>query len=634
MVRPLDPSVHIARLTFALFLSWGALEAQAQVKIVAEPAELESFGTCLLTASQPGKAVAVWEWAVLTPDGGAFTRRGRSGPRNLYRAPRVDEPRTFRIGVRVQGSEGPWTEREVEVRPARATVGRVSLPSRQVAYEPVTLLSGRTSALLASLNGEGGAPGVWAWSILEPGGGAFTRLRTGPRNVYQAPFLLEKRTFHVAATGPGGARGLLPITVVPVPQRHPHANLLTGSVLGGSLGEGWSLPALTWVGAGLPPPWGAQAVCFVAGTEGGEGFWLMGDRQGIAKVNLQGALTRLALKGRYALEGPEDQACSGLGVEVLASAPPSSALGLPAVVAVVRAPDTCDRFGQCDWLGAQFLCAMALDGTLTPLAGRSLRRSGGRGLAYTGAAAEVDFRQVTGAALAPSGEVSVVDHANWNLHWFMGTAGLASGGARRLDRDGEVRSLVDPIDGLGELNARDNLGYPFLFKPLGLTVDPATGDLYTCEMSAIKRITPEGSAPILVGCPTVEGVPPPPGAPRRIRPITPCFNGPEALSFHQGALYIADRWNCAVQVYTPATQRLGLLVGAPGQFEPRPGPLATFAPELLPEECATLGAPRHFCMNAEGTAALVLLERGVVRVDLGWGETHAAGPEPELAAAP
>ena len=98
----------------------------------------------------PGKAVAVWEWAVLTPDGGAFTRRGRCGPRNLYRAPRVDEPQTFRIGVRVQGSEGPWAEREVEVRPARATVGRAQ----------ATAGGRRASARLSSAAGVGdGRPG-------------------------------------------------------------------------------------------------------------------------------------------------------------------------------------------------------------------------------------------------------------------------------------------------------------------------------------------------------------------------------------------------------------------------------------------------------------------------------------------
>jgi hypothetical protein len=629
MARILIPAGNVLRVVPALLFSWVAFraQAQAQVKVVAEPPSVVSFGICRLTATQAAGTEARWEWTVLTPDGGSFTRRGRSGPRNLYQAPRVATPRNVRLGVRAQGSEAPWNEAEVTVLPAGALVGRVSLPSRRVDYEPVTLHSGRTCALLATLTDQPDAPGVWAWSILEPQGGAFTRLRTGPRNVYQAPFLLAKRTFHVEVRGPGGASGRLPVTVLPMPQRHPTGNLLTGEVLSGSLGEDWALPALTRVGTSLPPApgqaWVAEALCFVAG----EGFWLVGDRQGVCKVDIQGRVTPMVLKGRYALEGKGPQDCSRLGCEGLASRPPGSGEGVPPVIALFRGPDPCGSHGpEGDWLGHQHLCSLDLDGTLTPLAGRC---AGAAGNGLEGPAGEVDLRHVSGLALDAGGEVFLVDSEAWRVGGFLGLGRYASGGARRLGLDGVVRSLVDPVTGFAELSARDTMGLPILRQPTGLARAEATGELFTCEGNAIKRITPGGRTSVLFGCAWVEGAPAPRGTRMQDGPATPCLNGPTALCFHQGALYIADNLNRAVQVYTLATRTLVTLVGEPGKDEPRPGPLATFAPHLLPEECAVLGVPRNVCLNAEGTLALVALDRGVVRVELGEGDAKGETPGPE-----
>jgi len=615
-----------------LWLGWTLLPAQAQVHLAGTPVELASFETCLLTASRATGEPNRWEWSVLSPGGGGFTRRGRSGPRNLYRAPRVDAPRTIRVGVRERdpNPEAPWTELEIRVRPARIRIGSVQLPSRRVNLDPVTLVAGRTCALQALADPEQ-RPGAWTWSIREPQGGRFTRHRTGPRNVYRAPWVLAPRTFQISVSAPdSGASGLFPITVVPAPQRHPHAHLLTGKCMDASLGDDWDLPGMTWVGSsGLPglqqagPNWRAGAMCYVEGPIAGseEGFWLVADRTGISRVERSGAVSRLELRGRFAWDGPEEQDGSDFVCEALAARPPGSGAGVPAVVAVFRSPMPTPPTRESDQYGCQYLCTLGADGGVRPLAGRSLFRAmeACDAPVYTGPAAEVDFRQVSGLALDTQGTVHLVDRTTW-ARSSLGIRRCASGGLRRLLPDGRVECVVAPAVSYPDLHEASAQNRGILREPLGLALDPATGVLYTCERNAIKAILPSGATQPILGNSYVEGFGPPPEAPAP--PGVASLFGPSALCFQGGLLYISDHHNCALRAYDPVSRRVRTVAGQPGQHYPRPGPLGLFAPHLLPEECAALGHPGHLAVHGGGPtalAALVALDAGVARLDLGPG---------------
>jgi hypothetical protein len=147
----------------------------------------------------------------------------------------------------------------------------------------------------------------------------------------------------------------------------------------------------------------------------------------------------------------------------------------------------------------------------------------------------------------------------------------------------------------------------------GLTLDPATDDLYASDAGCIRRITPTGDVTTPLGTPTgvmnfdrtFERILPG----QRIPPGKACLAEPSSLQFKDGVLFIVDRGRGAILAYNTASRSLFQLVDGGYGLVPmarRFGPLRTFFPDLLASETAMLSSEDGpLCLAGEGSALYV-----------------------------
>jgi len=158
-----------------------------------------------------------------------------------------------------------------------------------------------------------------------------------------------------------------------------------------------------------------------------------------------------------------------------------------------------------------------------------------------------------------------------------------------------------------------------LLWPSGLTVNPATGDLFVTDLNCVRMITGEGKAGILLGSPYRPGF-----EAWRDRELAgdestlgylvrvPCLNGPTGLAFHNGRLLIADTGNHAIRIYTLATGELTTLAGHPSQAALRLGRARFGDDKLDPKDCAALEGPEDLAFDPDGDL-VVSTRKGLVR---------------------
>ncbi len=188
-------------------------------------------------------------------------------------------------------------------------------------------------------------------------------------------------------------------------------------------------------------------------------------------------------------------------------------------------------------------------------------------------------------------------------HEFGGIADLA------MDREGAVFVLdrgnrrVDRISPQGEVSPV--AGDAFV-QPMGLALDPQTGELYVSDFDAVYRIRPDGDVRRVLRTGEAHGslgaLEPPVHDPAPRIP-SDAVNGlyrAGGLTVKGRNLYIADTGACAVRVLDLDTGTLHTLAGSSGETRTRRGPIGYYSPGRAPDECAALAYPSCVAFSTDG----------------------------------
>ncbi|MDR3669649.1 MAG: hypothetical protein P4L36_02330 [Holophaga sp.] len=605
MVHPTFPSFKPLRGILLMALATAGGLVHAHVTMRCEAVSLQSCEVCAITAYSSLPGDAVWEWSIRTGDGGEFVV-ATQGPRILFRAPTVTAPAICHVQARVRDVPGEQGECPIAVAPR----GAVIVSSRNA------VPSGKTCRLEV-IHGDG-LPHVWTWSVREPLGGAFTGIRTGARNVFQAPTVLIRQTVHIQATDAAtGVSGVCALTVLP----HPKAPQVLSEPRGPMEPYKAALvPAMTPY-ADLPfcNHYGHSThdIHFVDDVQAGplNQCYLVNDSHGILVVAGPGSVARLPLQGRLAADMPfaSPEAFPKVECTALAVRAPGTAPDKPwrMVVALSTLPPRPED-------QVNVICELAPDGTVTPIAGTW---AASKEFMKPARALEASFDRITGLALDREGNL------------FVAEGGEKAAGIRRISGEGlvtPVTCLVKEQPGWWGGNTWSGVWIDPL--PKGLVLNPETGDMYTKYGHAIRQITASGVVTTVLGVPNqivclsenaLEGEVVPLG--------TGCLANPEGMYFHRGILYIAERGNGSVRAFDPVTRTLRAVFGYmksenrwTGDEDRLSMPLRVFSPDLPMADCAAFSGPRFLAVN--GDMAMVGRNNALVRIDLpeGWLGTGAA----------
>jgi hypothetical protein len=589
-------------------LAWITALAGQDLRIQASPAELIPGQTCRLTLlpDPAAGAIPAWTWRTLEAEEGgkapgAFTRV-RSGPRQIFRAGSVDRPTRVRIEARPQDGEA-WVSVEVCVRPGRIRIE--AAPGVDLQGLP----SGGRCELRATDPESGPDAAPLAWSVAECQGGAFLAPPVGNTVVYQAPDVLEPTCFHLWTVRPGTqASGCLPVRVLPSHWEDPAARqVFEGRLMSLVQGPEWAAPSLECLArfpeehtfrtmAALPP----------APGETDPGAILVADREaGLCLVEPPGTLRPLALHGRLEASMPETSAAAFPKVDCL-----SLAAGLPGgrFAAVLETWNLRRNDGRplSLWApGPIFLCAVSLDGRVSPLGGSSAP-----GAESGGPWVPANLLGIhRGLCVGPGGEV----HLGFNDP-LRGASGIRTFTGSESGITQRVRAASVHLDPRkpGSLASRAR-------SLRSLTVDPDSGRL-TClddqgEQTLLRRLDPDGRITVLArdeGDGRFPRSRPVPGPAWRPLAETGGLACARDLVHHQGFLCWTDLLTGSLQAFDPASGLVRMVMPS-GLLRPDL-PLPCAAPDLLPEECACAGAIRLLC--TAGPHLLLFDGRAITRLSL------------------
>jgi hypothetical protein len=317
--------------------------------------------------------------------------------------------------------------------------------------------------------------------------------------------------------------------------------------------------------------------------------WLVGDTRGLRLVSALGRIRPLAGEpqervARGAPAGPGAFECLALAVR-----PQGSATGNPHHVVWAQGVP-----------GSVRIRALDAHGTVTTLAGPGAQ----------GPAGEAVFQRILDLAMDRDGAVYLLEPATRSV--------------RAITPDGGVSTVIGAEAPGPDEELQPGSPSP-LTDPHGMTLDPATGDLYLLDGDAVlKSAVGEPIALVLGALPGSGFEPVPSGTP--VPEGLACLNLPTAIEIQGRHLFLADSLNHAVRVFNLDTRVLHTLLGHPSQDETRCLPLGHYSPDLALAECAAVAEPVALAFNAEGLCMLAL-PYGIVELDVpGFAEDAAAAP--------
>lgn len=562
----------------AVLLVSTALQAQPHLRVGSR--SVESGRTLTLYADYPGKEVVPLRWSIEgAPGGGAFTQV-RTGKENLFRAAPVTEPRL--VTIRVTAPDGQFHELAIQVTPPRLAITCRDVPGKVPRYH-----------LEATV---GGHPERCLWTVEEPDGGVFLRPGGGGAGMDFLPSEgLGASVRHVIAYAKGtpGLSGAYAMAV-----RTPGGLLarLAPGVEG--LVRAFAQRAQMTAFADLSADhtaegWQAMVRVERFGPDFPAGGWLVAGPEGLGLVSPAKTFTRIPL--------PEGFQGTPFGLAFQPAAPGDP--GQPVVILAAHEPVPDRHFGKVT------LYRLHAGGGLEPMRTAPLE-------------------QVTAMAMNRHGDL------------FLATPSTLS----RVGPGGELIHVAGSYRWpyyLPAEEAVDGHGSAAVFTQLrGLTLDPATDELYASDAGCIRRISPAGEVTTILGTPagvmnldrTFEkilpgGVPIPPGQ--------ACLAQPAALQVQNGVVFIVDRGRGAILAFNTASRRLFQLVDRGNRsLVRRYGPLRTFYPDLLASETAVLACDDGPLVLAGEGAALYVDGSSVVQLDFPAGAFGASAPPPGPAAPP